>query len=143
MIALIDFVVSVMEKYYQRRIERFAFSRDTRQYLLLEQSLKKSIKINENDIFQVDLDFYSVQSASKPGEYYYIDVISGTCSCPMGLFGSFCKHQAALYRLKKICLPNLPAVTGIDRHQMAILAKGTAANAMEFYRGLNVSTFIF
>jgi len=132
-----------MEKYYERRIRLFASSRDTKQHLLLEQALAKASKISDDDIELIADDFYAVKSESNQGQFYFVDVVSGLCSCPIGAFGAFCKHQAALYKHKKIRLPNMPAVTKTDRHQMAILARGNTVKQVDFYRGLNVSFCFF
>ena len=132
-----------MEKYYERRIRLFSSSCNTKQHLLLMQALAKANNIDEGDIEEIAIDFYGVKSQSVNGEFYFIDVELGVCSCPSGAFRAFCKHQAALYRHKKIQLPNMPAVSKASRHQMAILAKGEAAKEINFYRGLGVSNFLF
>lgn len=127
-----------MENYYQRRIRNFTSSQDSSQYLLLEHALRKTAAFAFDDIQEIDHDFYAVKSESSD-EYYFIDPKLGLCSCPVGAFGSFCKHQAALYRYKRIGLPSMPAVTPEDRHEMAMLAFGESARDSDFYRRLDVS----
>ena len=132
-----------MEKYYERRIRLFASNRDTKQHLLLEQALAKASKISDDDIALIGDDFYAVKSESDHAQYYFIDIESGVCSCPIGAYGAFCKHQAALFKHKKIRLPGMPAVSKRDRYQMSILARGDAVKKLNFYRGLNVSLFYY
>lgn len=126
-----------MEKYYQRRFRYFTSSHDSKQYLLLEHALRKAAAIGQNDIYEIDDDFYAVKSESTDG-LYYLDPKLGTCSCPVGAFGAFCKHQAALYRWRGVGLPNMPAVSMEDRREIAILAFGEAARDYNFYRRLDV-----
>lgn len=137
-----DFVVSSMENYYQRRIRHFTSSHDSRPYLLLEYALRKAAAISSNDVYKIDDDFYAVKSESTDG-LYYIDPKLGLCSCPAGSFGAFCKHQAALYRSEGVGLPNMPAISLKDRYEMAKLASGESVQDPRFYRNLDVRFFAF
>jgi len=53
--------------------------------------------------------------------YYSIDIENGLCICKMGLYGSFCKHQAWIHKNIKIQFPNAPSVTLNERHDLGIL----------------------
>lgn len=123
---------------------KFSSCHDVRQHLLFRQALSKGESIDKNDILVINDGFYGVksQSAGSSGhldkEYYFIDVQDGVCSCPMGRFGSFCKHQMGIYVHQKVAMPSLPAVTAKDRQDMAFLANGSAQD-LEFYKTLDVS----
>jgi len=54
----------------------------------------------------------------------------------VGKYGSFCKHQAAVYNLYHHKMPNLPPICHETRYLLAKLAFGDEAQANEFYMPL-------
>lgn len=137
-IALIDHIVSDMEHYYEQRLMEFAHSRNSSAFLWLDRALKAAGAIDASDIHSVQDGFYYVKSQNTE-EYYHVDADNGICSCPVGSFGTFCKHQAALYK-QGIQLPNAPPISKMDRYTIAVLAKGKERTQhVDFYADLKVS----
>jgi len=66
-------------------------------------------------------------------------VTVGYCSCPVGKYGSFCKHQAAVYNLYHHKMPSLPPICHETRCLLAKLAFGNEAQANELYMPLILS----
>lgn len=133
LVALVEFVVTRMEAYYQRRMVEFANGRIRHQHIMLERALIKCEGIREENITRLDEGHYNVPSATQPGITYLIDVEIGTCTCVDGMFGRFCKHMAAVYKHFSVEVPNLPACTAKDRYEVAQLAYGPKALPYGFY----------
>jgi len=99
-VALVDFVCTAMEQYYSRRLLDFAHSRMARPVLWLGQLLKKAEYVQPSAVLQAsDTEFY-VPSSADSSLLYTVDVVNGVCSCVDGMFGHFCKHQAAVMHHK-------------------------------------------
>ncbi|KAG8174843.1 hypothetical protein JTE90_010878 [Oedothorax gibbosus] len=137
MITLIDFSVTVLEQYYQRRLLEFANSRDAGPRLFL-QSVRKSAldakhPISKKDIEKIEaVDHQFVVKSTT--DNYIVDVLSACCSCPAGMYGKFCKHQFAISYFFNVYGQNFPAVTTRDRYEIARLALGEKVPPMEFYQ---------
>jgi len=73
----------------------------------------------------------TIQSTKKKNspEFYEVNVTVGYCSCPVGKYVSFCKHQAAVYNLYHHKMPNLPPICHETRCLLAKLAFGNEAPA--------------
>lgn len=138
-VALIDFIVSCLEEYYQKRIRNFANSRNSTPRLLLKKLIHKASNINRDDILCTGSKTYKVPSATKNGEHYYIDGNIGVCTCHDGRLGKFCKHQAAVYFYFDETVINAPAVTPESRYEMAKLAFGEKVQPISFYMPLVLS----
>src|SRR6218665_2088225 len=54
LVALVDFVVSVMERFYRNRLERYANGRITMHHLLLEKLLERSKEVPPHSIQVVE-----------------------------------------------------------------------------------------
>lgn len=80
----------------------------------------------------MDDDLFKVQQKNS-SEFYEVNVTVGYCSCPVGKYGAFCKHQAAVYNLYHHKIPNLPPICHETRYLLAKLAFGDEAQANEFY----------
>ncbi len=84
-------------------------------------------------IHERDAGFYLVPSTNGE-KTYSVDVNAGCCTCEQGIYGRFCKHLMAVLNLFGGDALNAPKVTAEDRHKMAVLALGSAAQPMQFYR---------
>ena len=136
-VALVDFIVAVMEPFYRNRLERFANGRVTMHHLLLEKSVKRSAYVKGQQDIQVVSSSsgtsYIVPSEADRNVLYEVDATVGVCTSPNGMSGQCCKHQVAVYKWFGEALPNIPPVTDADWYAAACLALGECAPAPEFY----------
>lgn len=72
---------------------------------------------------------------SNKSEFYCVDGTNGSCTCPIGKLGKFCKHQAAVYFYFDNEILNAPPVTN-SRYSMAKLAFGEKVQPISFYEPL-------
>lgn len=134
----VDFIVTVMERfYYRNRLERFANGRVTMYHLLLEKLSARSSYIKGQQDIQV-LTSSTGTSFLVPSEedrevLYEVDAAVGVCTCPAGMCGQCCKHQVAVYKWFGEALPNIPPMTDADRYSAACLALGECVLGREFY----------
>lgn len=135
-IALIDFVITCMEEYYQKRIRNFANGRNAEPRLILRNLLRKAGNVKKDDIIYLGQKIYKVPSMTKQGESYTVDGDYGACTCYVGKLGKFCKHQASVYFHYDDKLVNAPALTMESRYLMAKLAFGDDAPPISFYAPL-------
>ena len=136
-VAIVDFIVTVMERFYRNRLERFANSRVTMYHLLLEKLSARSAYIKgQQDIEVVTSSSgtsYLVPSEADRGVMYEVDTTVGVCTCPPGMSGQCRKHQVAVYKWFGEALPNIPPVTDADRYSAAWLALGDCVPVRELY----------
>jgi len=138
---LVDFTVTKLESYYNNRLLKFAHSRNTDARLMLQCELKRAEYItSESMISNIGEGTFAVPSQTDSTTTYVVNTSLGTCQCAVGKHGSFCKHQAAVWKYFTHCGPSLPPVTSADRHQMAVLALGSAAKEQAFYADLALTT---
>lgn len=137
-IALVDFICTSMEEYYTTRLRNFVNGRSDKSRLLFQDQLNRAAHITKDWIEALDDDLYKVQQKNSP-EFYEVNVTVGYCSCPVGKYGSFCKHQAAVYNLYHHKMPSLPPICHETRFLLAKLAFGNEAQANEFYMPLILS----
>jgi hypothetical protein len=140
-VALVDFMATVMERFYRNRLERYANGRVTVYSLMLEKLLGSCSYITSRDQIQrpAGTDLYHVPSQSVQGLFYELDAVLGVCSCREGMSGRCCKHQAAVYKFYNEALPNLPPVSAESRHEAAYVALGDAVPALDFYRSVSAT----
>jgi len=95
-VAIVDFIATVMEKFYRNRLERFANGRVTMHHLLLEKlSARASYIKGKQDIKLVASSSgtsYRVPSESDRTVFYEVDAAAGVCTCPAGMCGE-CRVQ--------------------------------------------------
>lgn len=132
-VALVDFTVRVMEDYYRMRLRDFVNGRVPVQRLLLEKLSTKSAYLHSCDqMSDLGDNKYGVPN-SDGTELYYVDSGLGCCTCPEGITGKFCKHQAAVMRLFRSSFPNSPGVTAEARYSIAQIAFGDSCQTKAFY----------
>lgn len=133
-IALVDLIVSVFERFYKDRLLNFAHGRVTLQHLLFGKLMKRADYISDADLIKPGgNNMYLVPSEKDVTVMYSVDGNVGCCSCSVGMDGSCCKHQIAVYKFFYIVLPNLPATSRSSRYEAAMLALGEAAPTEEFF----------
>jgi len=98
LIEMVTFVADVMETYYQRRLLHLANNRIDRYIALRFCGLKlHTVPFETIQRHEGDSDYiFHVDSRSERGLVYTVDMHLGTCSCPQGINGAPCSHQAAI-----------------------------------------------
>ena len=99
-VSLVDFICTAMEQYYSRRLLDFAHSRVAGPTLWLGRLVKKAEYVESGSIITVSDAVFHVPSSSDSSMLYTVDVVNGVCSYVDGMFGRFCKHQAAVMQHK-------------------------------------------
>ncbi len=96
LVQMFYFVVETLELYYKRKLVSVANNR-LESYIALRFQGLNAKKISKEDITKSDHQgWYKVRSQTVRGKYYDINTHIGVCTCPQGLDGSPCSHQAAV-----------------------------------------------
>ncbi|XP_042913276.1 uncharacterized protein [Parasteatoda tepidariorum] len=132
-LTILDFISTHLEMHYVKKFRDFANSRSATSRLFLLSLKKKALTITKNDIEMHDTDIFSVKSGM---DTYYVNVKAGCCSCSVGLYGRFCKHQYSVFQHYNIVSRNFPPVLPEDRHEISLLALGDKAPPKEFFEPL-------
>ena len=123
-----------MEDYYRNRLRDFANGRISAQRLTLEKLSRKASYLTSCD--QIDgygENRFGVGLPNSDGtEKYDVDAVRGCCSCKVGMFGKFCKHQLAIMTLFQTAFSNGPGVTANIRHSIAYIVLGETCLPVEF-----------
>ena len=81
---------------------------------------------------------YTVQSNTVCGLTYNVDMDIGTCSCPAGIDGSPCSHQAAVVLYYKCASINCVNTTPEGKRSLAFIAFGeNSVSDLSFYQTIN------
>jgi len=78
------------------------------------------IDFDGSGLKQINKSTYAIPCMTTENVTDFVDTENGACTCKMGHAGSFCKHQAWIYKQIKQQLPNSPAVTLEERHKLAV-----------------------
>ncbi|KAH7948386.1 hypothetical protein HPB52_021093 [Rhipicephalus sanguineus] len=132
-VALVESIAEVWELYFKNRILKHANSRVPAHQLLYDSLLKKTPEGSEASVTSLGENCFSVASFQKNGEMYEVCGDIGTCTCPAGCTGAFCKHQALVHKIFGGIFPNCPALAIQDRHELGKLALGDACPSIEFF----------
>ncbi|KAH6945296.1 hypothetical protein HPB50_007758 [Hyalomma asiaticum] len=134
-VALVDLVVEVWEAYFKLRLLDHAYSRVPAHELIYHKLLDKMPQDAAKGIKPLGSNRYEVPSAQLGGgKVYEVCQDFGTCTCPAGQHGAFCKHQALVHHAYGGSFPNAPAVTTKVRHQLGLLALGKECPEESFFR---------
>lgn len=127
------------EKLLYQAVKQFSTSRDSKNRLEFQREIKKTAYLQKGDIIRMD-NLFLVPSEADRTNMYIVDPQSGFCSCPIGKFGKFCKHQAGVSRsYKDVICNNVPSTTPQVRYEMAVLAFGSKARDISVYQALQYS----
>ncbi|XP_050034843.3 uncharacterized protein [Dermacentor andersoni] len=132
-VALVESIAEVWELYFKSRILKHAHNRVPTHHLLYDSLLKKAPEGAEALVTSHGDNCFSVPSFGENGEVYDVCGDVGLCTCPAGCTGAFCKHQALAHKHFGSILPNCPARTLADRHELGKLALGDARPGIEFF----------
>ena len=121
-IALIDFCVTALEKFYKSKLRAFCNFQNRSSLLFFRSQLRKVQYLSREDIVELTPgSLYLVPSEADRSICYTVDVLNACCTCKHN-FGKFCKHQCAVYKYFDQVGSNLPEITPGDRYAMACLA---------------------
>jgi len=135
-LALLVYVVGVLEKYYCGRLVSAAFVLLTKPYLLYEKVRDRAaeiVSVSADAVVGLGNDMYRVLSAKDPSQHYEVQSTTGVCTCYYGQQGEFCKHQAAVRLKFGLLYPNCPALTTGDKQQLYYIAAGSCTVHSSFF----------
>ncbi|XP_077512084.1 uncharacterized protein LOC144123039 [Amblyomma americanum] len=120
-VALVEYITTAWEKYFETRILRHAHNRESAHRNSIDRLLDKIPDMATESIVQNHDEGYSVPNSAGTGMYeVHADI--GVCSCWAGSQGAFCKHQALVQRAFGVSFPNSPQLTPADCVQLGQLA---------------------
>ncbi|XP_070382506.1 uncharacterized protein [Dermacentor albipictus] len=131
-VALIEFVMTNWEKYFETRLLRHANYREQSHKIDFQHLLQKMPEIPPESIVQVEENVYNVPNSLGNGTYE-VRADVGVCSCWKGSQGAFCKHQAVVQRALGGLFPNSPELTPGDCRELAHLALGDRCPPEQFF----------
>lgn len=144
LVQMFQFVTDAMEVYYKRRLLSVAHNRFDH-YIASKYKGLKATMIPANKIIKLDDSevLFAVTSKSDPDVQYNVDMDLCTCSCPQGMDGSPCVHQAAIVKYHhSVSLNFVPSVNPSVRRNFAILALGNDAEKdISFYSSLHQQVY--
>ncbi|XP_011669803.2 uncharacterized protein LOC105440902 [Strongylocentrotus purpuratus] len=120
---LVHFILSRLGPHYQRKLVAVANQRPMISTRMKPTSCKKE------DISKTGEMTYEVKS-SDGSSSYCVDMSVGVCSCPAGVTGDACKHQAAIHYHLKVASDNFLPSTPEERAIMLNIATGGDAAAL-------------
>ena len=139
MVQVFHFLSETLESYYCRKLLSISNNRlDT--YIAIQFQGLHAHKIAKESIVETEhKNVFTVQSKTERGVVYTVDMTVGVCTCPQGIDGSPCSHQAAVaihYDKASInCIPTLaPAIRQIYAQ---IALGGNAEKNPVFYASLH------
>ncbi|XP_023312633.1 uncharacterized protein LOC111692756 [Anoplophora glabripennis] len=139
-VALVDFICFVWEEYFKIKLLDYAHDRRNsirNNYLKL---CSRMVSVNPSDLCDLGNNLYKISSTKDSSVHYTIDVEVGLCSCPSGINGAFCKHQAYLHKQLNIPFVNAPAVTCEERKSLGKLALGLECPSDDWFMDLTHTT---
>jgi len=132
-LALLDFVVVVLEKYYCGRLLKASFGRLEKPYLVYQKVRDRATELVEScpdAVLAVGSSLYEVKSSKLDGVVYEVNSDAGVCSCFSGQQGGFCKHQAAVHVCFGTSFPNCPLLSPDDKKSLYFIATGNQSQMM-------------
>ncbi|KAH7981277.1 hypothetical protein HPB49_022884 [Dermacentor silvarum] len=131
-VALIEFIMTNWEKYFETRLLRHANYREQSHKIDFQHLLQKMPEISPELIVKVEENVYNVPNSLGNG-MYEVRADVGVCSCWKGSQGAFCKHQAVVQRAFGGPFPNSPELTPGDCRELAHLALGDRCPPEQFF----------
>ncbi|KAH6944155.1 hypothetical protein HPB50_002086 [Hyalomma asiaticum] len=136
-VALVDAVAVVWEKYFQTRVLRHAHGRVAAHHVAYERLLSRLPAGAADRIKAVGNNRFLIPSASRSDLSYEVLADIGWCSCGAGQQGAFCKHQALIHKQYGGLFPNAHALCANDKFQLGKLALGDKCPPRQFFEGFS------
>ena len=134
MVQVFHFVSETLESYYCRKLLSISNNRLDTYIALRFQGLhahkipKESIEETENK------NVFTVKSKTERGVVYTVDMIVGVCTCPQGIDGSPCSHQAAVaIHYDKASINYIPTLAPAICQIYAQIALGEKADKIQHF----------
>ena len=140
LVQMFQFVTDAMELYYKRCLLSIAHNRFDHYIAVKYKGLNAAIipanKINKQSDSQ---KLFVVASKTDPGVHYRVDMDLCTCSCPQGMDGSPCIHQAVVVKHHhSVSFNFVPTLYPSVRRDIAIVALGNEVESnLSFYSSLH------
>lgn len=134
-VALVDFIISVWEDYFRRRLLTHAHNRKPIHALQYDRLLRRMPASAAQAVTMLDDNVYQVPSGQEDEKVYEVNCDVGMCTCAAGQQGAFCKHQALVHQRFGGPFPNAPVLSAHDRHQLGLLALGPKCQPAAFFQG--------
>ena len=103
LVQMFQFLSKTLELYFEKRLLDVAHNRPST-HLKLPSSEREKIK-EPAFLEKLGETMYRFQYTNDHTRNYLVDVELGVCSCPVGISGSPCKHQA--FAIKELSLPSV------------------------------------
>ncbi|CAB4444908.1 unnamed protein product [Rhizophagus irregularis] len=121
-VQVFQFVTENMERFYKRRLLGIAHQRPS-------HTIAKRF-------------FCPVPSTKDPSSFYVVNSAIGSCSCPVGMTGTPCKHQGVVSMKFHVASLNfIPSLTPNDRMVFTYVALGHVSQDSSFYASLHAGPF--
>ena len=139
---MFHFLSETLESYYCQKLLSISNNRFDTYIALRYQGLHATTIPKDNIAVTENKNVFTVQSKTERGVFYTVDMTVGVCTCPQGIDGSPCSHQAAVaihYDKASInCIPTLaPPICQI----YATIVLGEKADKNQaFYASLHEKT---
>ncbi|PKY53879.1 hypothetical protein RhiirA4_426357 [Rhizophagus irregularis] len=136
-VQVFQFVTENMERFYKRRLLGIAHQRPG--HTIAKRFFCPGWEsVNGNAIQQTAIESeYLVPSTKDPSLFYVVNSAIGSCSCPVGMTGTPCKHQGAVSMKFHVASLNfIPSLTPNDRMVFTYVALGHVSQDSSFYASL-------
>lgn len=134
-VALIDFVASVWEDYFCRKLLAHAHNRKPMHQLQYDRLLSRMPASAAQAITALDTHTYQVPHGTADGKVYEVYSDVGMCTCAVGWQGAFCKHQALVHHRYGGTFPKAPLLSAHERHQLGLQVLGDKCQPVAFFQG--------
>ena len=139
MVQVFHFLSETLESYYCRKLLSVSNNR-LDSYIALRFQGLHAAKIPKENIIETECkNVYHVKSKTDQSITYTVDMTVGVCTCPQGIDGSPCSHQAAVsihYGTASInCIPTIAPNVRQIYAQIALGEKATSS--ISFYANLH------
>lgn len=128
LIELFKFITVNLEMYFQRKLLSLAFGKPQNLHLAARCFGRSASTVNQSKITVDDKSSSKFHVASRSEDnsntVYTVDCTLGICTCPQGMNGNACPHQAAVALKFGINNINFVPQTANERFNLAILAVG-------------------
>ena len=139
MVQVFHFLTDTLESYHCRKLISVSNNR-LDSYIALKFKGLHAAKISKECIQQTECkNVYIVQSKTDRTMSYTVDMIVGVCTCPQGIDGSPCLHQAAVsIHYGRASINCIPTISPKVRQIYAQIAIGDKASTnISFYGSLH------
>jgi len=134
MVQVFHFLSETLENYYCRKLLSVSNNRLDTYIALRFQGLHATKIPKDNIAVTKNKNVFTVQSKTERGVFYTVDMTVGVCTCPQGIDGSPCSHQAAVaIHYDKASINCIPTLAPPIRQIYATIALGEKADKIKLF----------